>query len=85
MEYRKNKKLIDIKLILPNATNGKYNINFHHLIEREFSELLKKAKEIAKRKQYKFVWFKDSTVLARKTDDSPIIKIRSEDDLKNIV
>lgn len=84
MEFRKGKKAIDGNAIVENWRNQKENINFHHLIEKEYSELLKKAKEMGKSKKYKFIWYKNSTVFARKGDDTKIIAIRDEDDLKKI-
>lgn len=85
MLFRKNGKTIDVKAILPNVQQSNANINFHHLIEKEYAELLKKAKECAKKKKYKFVWFANSTVLVRKEEQSTIIQIKGESDLKKIV
>lgn len=85
MEFRKNKKTIDIKAIIPNASNQTTNVNFHHLVEKEYASLLKKAKDAARTKQYKYVWIKNSTILVRKSDDSEIIKIHDVGELSKIV
>lgn len=84
MQYRKQRKNIDLKSIAPNLQNGEKNINFYHYIEKEYAALLNKAKSIAKEKGYKFVWFSDSTVLVRKDEKSNIIKIKCESDMKHI-
>lgn len=84
MEFRKSKKTIDIKAIGRDLNNNNKNINFYHLIEKEYADLLNKAKDNAKKKHYKYVWYTNSTVLVRKDDQSEIIKIRTNDDLKNI-
>lgn len=84
MEFRKAKKTINITDIAPNMNNGGKNVNFHHLMEKEFAELLTKAKEIAAKKEFKFVWFAKSTVLVRKAENTEIIKIKTNKDLKMI-
>lgn len=85
MDFRKNGNLVDVKTLLPNITGHDSNINFYHLIEKELSELLKKTKTIAKNKTYKYVWYRNSTILVRKTDGSVIIKINNVRDLDKIV
>lgn len=82
--FRKNKKTIDIKAISPNLDNRNKNVNFHHLIEREYTELLMKAKETAKKAGYKFVWFKNASILVRKDESSSVIQINSHKDLSKI-
>ncbi|XP_026745842.1 uncharacterized protein LOC113507180 [Trichoplusia ni] len=47
--------------------------------------LLNKVKKLAVEKQYKYVWVKNFSILARKTDSSTAIHISSEDDLKKLV
>lgn len=84
MQFRKDGKQIDLKAIFPNVQSSA-NVNFHHLIEKQYADLLQKAKECAKKKKYKFVWFSNSTVLVRKEEQSTIIQIRDESDLKKIV
>lgn len=85
MNFRKDKNAIDMKKIIPNLNNNKKNVNFFHFLEREYIYLLGKAKEIAKEKKYKYIWYANATILIRKEDKSKIIKIRCEDDLKRLV
>lgn len=84
MEFRKANKKIDLGLIAQNLNNGNKNVNFHHLIEREYAEILNMAKQIAKTKQYKFVWYANMTILVRKDEQANILKIKTKDDLKQI-
>lgn len=84
MEFRKQHKTIDIKIISPNLDIGTKNINFHHLMDKETSELMQKTKEAAKKSKFKFVWFNGITILARKETDSKIINIKSTNDLGKI-
>lgn len=84
MEFRKSQHTIDLNEIAPNLQNNNKNINFHHLMEKEYAELLKKAKEAAKTAKFKFVWFSKNNVLARKDENAPIIRINNEKDLQKI-
>lgn len=84
IEFRKAKKQIQLNVIAPNLQQGDKNINFHHLIEKELAELLKKAKEAAKTANFKFVWFSKNCVLTRKDETSQIIRISNEIDLQKI-
>lgn len=84
MEFRKNKKQIELKRIANGLNNGEKNINFFHLIEKEIADRLNKAKDIAKKKNYKFVWYANSTILARKDEQAAILKIKCDNDLKLI-
>lgn len=85
MKYRKEKNVIDPKKVDGNITikNNK-NINFYHFLEREYSMLFNKSKEIAKQKNYKFVWYANANIFMRKEENSKIIKIRDENDLGRI-
>lgn len=85
LNFRKEKKSIDMKKIDSKlSNNNNKNVNFFHFLEKEYVHLLGKAKEIAKEKQYKYVWYTNATVLMRKEEDSNIIKIRCEEDLQRI-
>lgn len=55
IQFRKNNKKIDIKKIGSTLNNDDKNINFHHLIEREYAELLQMAKDAAKKAGFEFV------------------------------
>lgn len=84
MEFRKSQRTIELNLIAPNLQNNDKNINFHHLMEKEYADLLKKAKDAAKAAKFKFVWFSNNNVLTRKDENAPIIRINSEKDLQKI-
>lgn len=85
MAYRKSNKNIDIKQISSALNNNGKNINFYHMLEREYAELLMKAKQIArKKKNYKYVWYAGATILVRKADQTMVLKIKNETDLKLI-
>lgn len=85
MNFRKEKNVIDMKKIGTNINSNKNkNINFYHFLEREYSILYDKAKEIAKQKNYKFVWYANATIFIRKEENSKIIKIRNMHELDRI-
>lgn len=84
MEFRKLGKKIQFEKIVPNVHIEGKNINFHQLMEKEYTILLNNAKKAATEKGYKYVWFANGAVLVRKTDDGPITKIRNNNDLENL-
>lgn len=84
MKFRKNKKMIDLKRISPNLNNNNKNINFFHYLEKEYMVLLNKTKDAAIQKKYKFVWYADGVIMARKDVNERIIKIKNENELNLI-
>lgn len=46
-------------------------------------QLLKKSKELAKNKEYQYVWSKNGKIYIRKSDTSPMIHISDEKDLSS--
>lgn len=53
-------------------------------LNAETKRLFWLAKVRARANEVKFVWFKNSKILARKTDSSPVFMIKTEDDLNKI-
>lgn len=84
IEFRKLGNKINFENIIPSLHNNGKNINFHQLMEKEYSVLLSSAKKQAKEKGYKYVWFTNGTVLVRKTEEGPIIKIKDQNDISKI-
>lgn len=84
MQYRRNKNKINIKEIDETFESTDKNVNFHHLLEKDFGELLNMVKEVAKKKKYKFVWFRDATILIRKEEKAKVIAINSKADLSKV-
>ncbi|XP_041985656.1 uncharacterized protein LOC121737969 [Aricia agestis] len=64
------------------TSSGKVYLN-DHLTQRNKS-LLNKAKSMAKERNFKYVWVKHSKIMVRKSDTSPILFIKNENDLKKI-
>lgn len=84
MEFRKSNKTIDMKKALPGTIDTGKNINFHHLMEKQLSELLAKVKSLCKKKKFKFAWFDGNNILVRKDENAKTMRISSELDLNNI-
>ncbi|CAG4962847.1 unnamed protein product [Parnassius apollo] len=61
------------------ADEGHVYVNDHLTLFNK--ALLKKAKDLAKTKNFKYVWIKHCKILARKSDTSPTFRIKSEKDL----
>lgn len=74
---RKHKELTASQLGY--ADEGHVYINDHLTLFNK--TLLKKAKDLAKAKNFKYVWIKHCKILARKSDTSPTFRIKSEKDL----
>lgn len=77
---RKSKKL-NISY-LGFSANSNFYVN-DHLTQRNKS-LLNKARSIAKEKNFKYIWVKNSKIMARKSDTSHTFFIRCENDLVKI-
>ncbi|XP_061725087.1 uncharacterized protein LOC133531027 [Cydia pomonella] len=78
---RKIKNLKAADLGYSNSANRVY-INDH--LSSFNKHLLKEAKQRAIKKQYKFCWVRNCTVMVRRNENSPILYITSEDSLNKI-
>lgn len=58
-------------------------VNEHLCVENK--ALLTKAKKAAKDRNWKFVWLSQGKILMRRTDNSTVLHVTSEDDLTNVV
>lgn len=47
--------------------------------------ILRKTKDLAREKKFKYVWVKNCSIMARKNDTSPVLHIQTENDFKKIV
>ncbi|CAH2108875.1 unnamed protein product [Euphydryas editha] len=64
------------------ASNRIY-INDHLSTRNKF--LLQQARIMSKKKNYAYCWVRNCTVMVRRSDNSPVLHITTEDDLKKIV
>ncbi|KAL4714920.1 hypothetical protein ACJJTC_016661 [Scirpophaga incertulas] len=62
--------------------------NEFQLFEEKFNKQLslwdQRCREAAKKMEYKYIWVKHGTILARKTDTSPVLAIRYSYDINKI-
>ncbi|CAG4976737.1 unnamed protein product [Parnassius apollo] len=79
--YRAKKGLTSEQLSITGSSNKIY-INEHLTLKNK--QIFRESREKAKTCNYKYVWYKNGTVLVRKTDSSPVLPIRSLQDLKKI-
>lgn len=61
-----------------------WNIYINEHLTLPKKHLFRAAREAAKKENYKYVWIKHATVLVRESDTSPIIAIRTADDIRRI-
>lgn len=57
-------------------------LNEHMTLKRK--QLFRECREAAKRSNFKYVWVKNATILARQADNAPVIAIRSIEDVNKI-
>lgn len=80
---KKGKKRILQKEIVPNAANPKQEVYITQNISGYYKNLLWKAKQ--QLENYKYVWFNNCRVYARKTDgDKNVLNIKNEYDLQQL-
>lgn len=53
-------------------------------LTKHFNDLFNSTKEIAREKNYSFVWVSGSKIFAKKSNSSPLIQIKNHNDLKSI-
>ncbi|XP_045502505.1 uncharacterized protein LOC123699574 [Colias croceus] len=59
-------------------------IHFNDHLTRANKVLLKRTKELAKERNYKFVWVKNCSIMVRQADNTPLIHISDYKDLNKI-
>lgn len=64
--------------------SGNSSIHFNEHLTSANKALLKRAKEVAKERNYTYVWVKNCSVMVRRSDTSPVIHISNVMDLNKI-
>ncbi|KOB77361.1 Zinc finger DNA binding protein [Operophtera brumata] len=79
--YRATKGLDSTKIAVsgPPAT---FYVNEHLTLNNKL--LFRQCREVAKKLDFKYVWVKHGTILTRKSDTSPVVAIRSSQDIAKI-
>ncbi|KOB64643.1 Zinc finger DNA binding protein [Operophtera brumata] len=79
---RKHRGISTKDLSLPGEARALY-VNEH--LTPHNKELLKKCKDVAKTKQYQFVWVKNCQIFMRKHYKAPLVTIRVGDDIAKLL
>lgn len=79
--YRTRKGVTSDQLSIAGSPNKIY-INEHLTLENK--KLFRETREKAKLCDYRYVWVKHGTILARKNDTTPVIAIRTMQDIKKL-
>jgi len=74
---------IDVKKINRNLPNGHFRL-MNQLTAKSAKEL-KAARELARENDWKFVWFRGSQMCAKKSEGSPVFKVKGLDHLKKVI
>ncbi|CAG9112129.1 unnamed protein product [Plutella xylostella] len=80
--FRLKKGVMANELGLSNNTKHKIYCNEHLTLSNK--KLFRECREKAKKCEFKYVWVKHATILARESDHSPVVAIRSHKDLSKI-
>lgn len=64
-------------------SNSRVYINDHLSARNKY--LLKQARTKSKEKGYSYCWVRNCTVMVRRTENSPVLHVTSEEDLKKII
>lgn len=75
-------KGVDTGMLSIPGTPATIYVNEHLTLDNK--RLFRQCREVAKHHQYKYVWIKHGIILARKTDTSPVIAIRTTQDIDRI-
>lgn len=79
------REIKDLKACDIGYSDNMYRIYFNEHLTSDSKILLNKVKKVAEEKQYKYVWVKNCSILARRNDTSPAIHISKEEDLKKLI
>ncbi|XP_026314254.1 uncharacterized protein LOC113225976 [Hyposmocoma kahamanoa] len=80
--YRTGKGLDTTKLSITGSPH-KIFVNEHLTLKKK--HLFRQCREAARKYEYKYVWIKHGTILARKSDTAAVIAIRSPQDISKII
>lgn len=80
--YRSNRV---VKSELLGIAGQSFVIYLHEHLTLKKKLLFRECREAALQNKFKYVWVRNSTILTRKSDDSPIHAIKSHDDIKKVL
>lgn len=83
LQQRKKISLVPSKLGL--SSEDRREIVFFHQLTAHNQKLLSESRVLKNNYSFKFVWYQNNQILARKVEKSKIIVIRSSVDLENII
>ena len=79
--YRNKKKLKGIDTSKMGLNNERKRIYINENLSYETKRLFNKANQLRKESGWRYIWTDFGVILARKADNSNVIKIRTEKDL----
>ncbi|CAH0725541.1 unnamed protein product, partial [Brenthis ino] len=80
LREKKNLKCCDIGYV-----GNSNRIYFNDHLTSFNKMILRKTKDLAREKKFKYVWIKNCSIMVRKNDTSPVLHIQSENDFKRIM
>lgn len=80
--FRLNKGLKTDQLGITDTSRRDIYLNEHLTLRNK--QLFRASREAAQKHGFKYIWIKNATILARKSDTSPILAIRSQSDIEKL-
>ena len=82
--YKNKKRLRGIDTVKLGLADTKQKVYVNENLSRETKIVFKKANDIKKKLSWKFIWSNYGIIYLRKNEDSKVIRVSTELDLKNI-
>lgn len=83
-EFLTNLKKLKLKCNDIGFVGNNNAIYFNEHLTSENKALLQSAKKLAREKKYMYVWVKNCTIMVRRSENSPVIHVLNQNDLKKI-
>lgn len=84
-EFLSHAKKLKLKCSDLGFSNNSNSIYLNDHLTSANKALLQSTKKLAKERGYSYVWVKNCTIMARRSDTSPVVHILQQSDLKKIV
>ena len=82
--YKNKKRLRGIDTVKLGLSGAKQKVFINENLSRETKILFRKANDIKKKLSWKFIWSNYGIIFLRKNEDSKVVRVTTESDLKNI-
>lgn len=82
INQKRKKGVLTVKHVFDCDLSG--NVYVNEFLNSRLHELFRKVKESSKVHKFKYVWVKDGKIFVRKSDNTDVINIKTENDLREV-